>query len=131
MLGTCFSRASPGTQRPQPKLLFLADSELEGAGSNPGGTGGGSDALVALVWHPTDGAMKPIVGNKRIERPMEAAYAPALLPFKPLASPRWAGCLYWIGCRCLALAIKQSFPAPFMGSGGDSGTLGGKAAAPL
>ncbi len=47
---------------------------------------GQPDSLESLIWHPTDATMKPIVGNKRIERPLESAYAPSLLPFKPLAS---------------------------------------------
>lgn len=52
-------------------------------------------SLEALIWHPTDTTMKPIVGNRRIQRPMETAYGPSLLPFKPLVRGSSAGLGRW------------------------------------
>ncbi|PRW59606.1 kinase [Chlorella sorokiniana] len=69
-----------------------SDAEFGAAGAAPGtiershsgGSSGGGVNLEALVYHPTDSVMKPIVGNKRIERPLESLFNPSLLPFQPL-----------------------------------------------
>ena len=54
-------------------------------------SGGTPPSLQQLVWHPTDGVMKPIVGNRRIERQADAAPDLSLLPFRPPV--RRAGCV--------------------------------------
>ena len=46
--------------------------------------------LELLVWHPADNIMKPIVGNRRIERPLESAFDGAALPLTALVSPHSA-----------------------------------------
>jgi hypothetical protein len=40
--------------------------------------------LQELIWHPSDGAVKPIVANRRIERLAEPSWDAAALPFAPL-----------------------------------------------
>eukprot|EP00878_Enallax_costatus_P024327 GHUV01025960.1.p1 GENE.GHUV01025960.1~~GHUV01025960.1.p1 ORF type:complete len:809 (+),score=245.85 GHUV01025960.1:581-3007(+) len=41
-------------------------------------------AVLQLIWHPSDSAVKPIVANRRIERLPEVQYDPKALPFEPL-----------------------------------------------
>jgi serine/threonine-protein kinase ULK4 len=55
------------------------------------GAGGGTDdaarrtaALLGLMWHASDLAVKPIVANRRIERLPEPVWDAALLDFAPL-----------------------------------------------
>lgn len=57
------------------------------SGSGSAGPPGG---LESLVYHPSDSVMKPIVGNKRIERPMESTFNPSLLPFQPMPASKIA-----------------------------------------
>ncbi len=39
----------------------------------------------ALIWHPSDSAVKPIVANRRIERLPEPRYDPKALSFTPMS----------------------------------------------
>lgn len=41
-------------------------------------------AVLQLIWHPSDSAVKPIVANRRIERLPEVQYDGNSLPFEPL-----------------------------------------------
>lgn len=41
-------------------------------------------AVLQLIWHPSDSAVKPIVANRRIERLPEVQWDPKTLPFEPL-----------------------------------------------
>jgi serine/threonine-protein kinase ULK4 len=47
----------------------------------------GAVPLADLVWHPSDTAVKPIVGNRRIERLPDPRYEARDLPFQPLGLP--------------------------------------------
>jgi hypothetical protein len=40
--------------------------------------------LASLIWHASDTAVKPIVGNRRIERLPEPRFEARDLPFQPL-----------------------------------------------
>ncbi|KAL4419367.1 hypothetical protein ABPG75_005869, partial [Micractinium tetrahymenae] len=64
-----------------------------GMAAAAGGAAGVAAGLEALIYHPTDSVMKPIVGNKRIERPLESLFNPSLLPFQPLPGPKVAALL--------------------------------------
>lgn len=43
-----------------------------------------NNGYAALIWHPTDTVLKPIVGNRRIERPTVWTFDPVMLPFTPM-----------------------------------------------
>lgn len=51
------------------------------------GMGSNSDLMGVqrLIWHPSDAAVKPIVGNRRIERLPDPKWDPKTLPFNPLS----------------------------------------------
>ena len=57
------------------------------AAPGPGGPGagapGGSERLPNLLFHASDLAVKPIVGNRRIEKGLEVRWDVQTLPFKP------------------------------------------------
>ena len=91
---------APGDARPsvtpqlgvnprQDKRAAGADSEAQGLGvrgnvESMGATTGGV-ALEDVVWHASDMIVKPIVGNRRIERVPEPKWDAGSLPFKPLS----------------------------------------------
>jgi len=67
-----------------------ADSEAQGLGvrgaaESLGATAGHGVALEDVVWHASDMIVKPIVGNRRIERVPEPKWDAGSLPFKPLS----------------------------------------------
>lgn len=47
-----------------------------------------ADSWRELMWHPSDLAVKPIIGNRRIEK---------------LPEPRYASCLILVGCLVVPL----------------------------
>ncbi|PSC68021.1 serine threonine-kinase ULK4 isoform B [Micractinium conductrix] len=87
-LATQFAGLSPPGGGPRPSAPVAQPA----AGLGGGGGGGvlPPSSLESLIYHPTDGVMKPIVGNKRIERPLEGLFNPSLLPFQPLPASQVA-----------------------------------------
>ena len=47
--------------------------------------------LTNAFWHPSDRLVKPIVANRRIERPILSTFDPTSLPFQPLSSDEVLG----------------------------------------
>jgi len=45
----------------------------------------GQPTIEQLIWHPSDATIKPIVGNRRIERLPEPKWDAAALPFESKA----------------------------------------------
>ena len=41
--------------------------------------------LEDVIWHPSDSVVKPIVGNRRVERVLDPKWEPASLPFRPFS----------------------------------------------
>jgi hypothetical protein len=62
-----------------------ASASASAASAAPAAPRGGAAPLAELIWHPSDMAVKPIVGNRRIERLPDPRYEARELPFRPLS----------------------------------------------
>jgi serine/threonine-protein kinase ULK4 len=49
-------------------------------------------AVLSLIWHPSDSAVKPIVANRRIERLPDLTWDAKSLPFEPLSLQQMLNC---------------------------------------
>lgn len=65
-------------------VMYPAQAACNGADAAAGSPMSLSKVL-ALVWHPSDAAVKPIVANRRIERLPEPQWDAKSLPFEPLS----------------------------------------------